>query len=197
MKWLAHILLVVLAICMVAVARLNHLPTEDAFRIAFDESADADERIWAMHVAANRATKKDPRLGDELARAFLSSGDERLREAAMLIDLCRHTIRPEGVPADAPPHLQDAYAYASAPGSAPGGPPGGEWTPHRLRSYVLHRRKVGGVRVGGNQRMDLIEARWFVAALTGAPLPPSDVIDAHFEERIHQRARFQLEAPSR
>ena len=92
MKWHAHIVLVVLALAMFAVARLNHLPTDAAFRIAFDETAGADERIWAMHVAANRATNRDPRLGEDLARAFISSGDTRLIEAAMLIDLCRHPM---------------------------------------------------------------------------------------------------------
>ena len=120
-SWAPHILLVATALGMVLVAALKHTSTEEALRIAFDDEASTDERLWAAHVAANRATSRDPRLGDTLVRAFLAAEDERLREGALTIDLSRHAIHPPGARPDAAPPLQSAYVYA-APGMA-GTPP--------------------------------------------------------------------------
>lgn len=177
-SWVPHILLVATALGMVLVAALKHTSTEEALRIAFDDEASTGDRLWAAHVAANRATSRDPRLGDTLVRAFLAAEDERLREGALTIDLSRHAIHPPGTRPDAAPPLQSAYVYA-APGD-------GGYTPHRVRSRVLFRRKVGGSSVGGIRRMALPEARWFMDSLRGTPLPPRAEIDRYLVERSRE-----------
>ena len=116
---------------MVVVAAAKHTSTEEALRIAFDGEASTDERLWAAHLAANRATTREPRLGDALVRSFLAADDERLREGALTIDLSRHAIHPPGTRPDAAPPLQSAYVYAALED--------GEYTPHRVRSRVLFR----------------------------------------------------------
>ena len=72
-------------------------------------------------------------------------------------------IQPPGAPDGAAPPIQDGYAYGALPA--------GEWTPHRIRCLVLHRRKVGGSAVGGIRRMELAEAGWFLDSLAGKPSP--------------------------
>ncbi|MEM6672833.1 MAG: hypothetical protein AAF726_08300 [Planctomycetota bacterium] len=175
MKWLPHLALLGLAAAMVVVARVRHVTMDEAVRVAFDETASTDDRLWAMHVAACRASDVDPRLGVGLAEAFLQSGDERLAEAAILIDLCRHAKKEPGAPVNAAPPLQERYAFAPLPA--------GGWTPHRYRSLMLHRCKVGGIRYGGNRRMDLVEAGWFIDTLTGVDLPPDEILRWRLAER--------------
>ena len=173
-----HLVLLAIAASMALVAGVKHLSTEEALRVAFDGEAPTDDRLWAAHVAANRATVRDPRLGDALVRAFLADDDERLREGALTIDLSRHAIHPPGARPDAAPPLQSAYVYAALEG--------GEYTPHRVRSRVLFRRKVGGSSVGGIRRMALPEARWFMDSLRGTPLPPREEIDRYLIERSRE-----------
>lgn len=177
-SWQPHLILVGLALGMVLVARVKHTSTEEAIQTAFDDTASTDDRLWAAHLAANRATERDPRLGDALVRAFLADEDERLREGALTIDLCRHAVHPPGARPDAAPPLQSAYVY-----SASGG---GEYTPHRVRSYVLFRRKVGGSSVGGIRRMALPEARWFLDSLRGKPLPSRQKIERYLVDRSRE-----------
>lgn len=174
-SFLPHIVLAVLAAVMIAVARAGHVTTEEAFATAFDETASTDDRIWGMHLAAGRATEFDRRLGVQLVNVFLASDDEKLREAAHLIDLCRHAVRPPGAPSTAAPPLQDAYAYGPLPGE--------RWTAHRLRCLVLHRRKVGGSIVGGIRRMELAEVQWFLDSLAGKPGPLKTEMQRYFNQR--------------
>ncbi len=183
MRWLPHLGLLALMASMLVVARVKHLPTDEAIQIAFDHDAPTDDRLWAMHVAANRATESDPRLGDALVREFLGASDERLVEAAVLIDLCRHAQRPPGAPAGAGPPLQDAYTYGRLPAEG--------WTAHRFRTLMLHRRKVGGSQVGGVRRMDLTEATWFIDTLRGGPLPPTAEVQAYLTYRAQAPAAYQ------
>ena len=56
-----HLSLLGVAALMVVVASVRHVSTPEALRIAFDETADPDERSRAMHVAACRATEPDRR----------------------------------------------------------------------------------------------------------------------------------------
>lgn len=179
MSWRPHLALASVALLMTLTAWAKHVPTDRAMAVAFDPDAPTDERIWAMHLAACRATEVDPRLGDDLARAFLASDDLRLREAALLVDLCRHADRPGG-PGNTPP-LQEKYAYGPLPDG---------WTPHRLRSYVFHRRKVGGSHVGGVFRMDMTECRWMIDAIQGRPLPETGVIEDHRNQRGSEAATY-------
>ena len=177
-SWMPHLALMAIAAAMTLVAGAKHTSTEEALRIAFDAEAPTDERLWAAHLAANRATARDPRLGDGLVREFLAAEDERLREGALTIDLSRHAIHPPGTRPDAAPPLQSAYVYAALED--------GEYTPHRVRSRVLFRRKVGGSSVGGIRRMALPEARWFMDSLRGTPLPPRAEIDRYLMERSRE-----------
>jgi hypothetical protein len=177
-SWIPHVALLATAAVMVVVAAAKHTSTEEALRIAFDGEASTDERLWAAHLAANRATTREPRLGDALVRSFLAADDERLREGALTIDLSRHAIHPPGTRPDAAPPLQSAYVYAALED--------GEYTPHRVRSRVLFRRKVGGSSVGGIRRMALPEARWFMDSLRGTPLPPRKEIDRYLIERSRE-----------
>jgi len=183
MRWLPHLCLLGVASLMLLVAQLKHLPTEEALRVAFDVQATTDDRIWAAHLAANRATEPDIRLGQTLVSTFLDAEDERLREAAVLIDLCRHAQRPASAPPGSSPPLQDAYAYGAL---TPEG-----WTPHRYRTLLFHRRKVGGSYVGGVRRMDLVEATWLIDAIRGAPLAPTEEIAAYMTKRAVAPAAYQ------
>ncbi len=173
-----HVALIAVAAAMTLVAAVKHTSTKEALRTAFDDGAAVEDRLWAAHLAANRATERDPKLGDALVRTFLAAEDERLREGALTIDLSRHAIHPPGARPDAAPPLQSAYVYAPMVG--------GEYTPHRVRSLVLFRRKVGGSSVGGIRRMALPEARWFMDTLQGKPLPPRAEIDRYLKERSRE-----------
>ena len=185
--WLPHAVLMALAFAMIGVAKFKHLSTEDALGIAFDASADSNDRIWAMHLAANRATSFEPRLGVDLAKLFLSSSDDKVREAALMVDLCRHAVRASNALPGAPPPLQEAYAYGPLPGN--------EWAPHRIRSVVLHRRKVGGSGVGGIRRMELAEAQWFLDSLAGKPMPSAEEVSKYFTTRIRKAAALNTRTP--
>lgn len=179
--WRLHLVLLGIAAALLVRAVIAHVPTEDALATAFDPAAPAAERIEAAHVVACRATERSERIGDALARAFLASDDELLREAALTIDLCRHALERRGDGDDRPPPLQEAYVYAPLP------PEG--MTPHRLRSLILHRRKVGGRMVGGIGRMSSTEADWFLRTLHGAELPPAAEISAYFQRRDAESRR--------
>ena len=174
--WLPHVVLVALACSMIGVAKAKHISTEAATAIALDPSAEPDERIWAMHLAANRATAMDPGLGIELAQLFLQSDSDKVREAAFVIDLCRQAVRAPNAKPGAPPPIQAAYAYSALPE--------GVWTPHRIRSLVLFRRKVGGPSVGGIRRMALAEAQWFLDSLAGKPMPSKSEVTKYFNIRL-------------
>ncbi len=176
--WLPHIALGCFAVVMVIVAQAKHISTDDAIATAMDPTADSADRIWAMHLAANRAQEVDPKLGVDMAQAFLSSEDELLREAALLVDLCRHAVRPESAPALSGPPLQNAYAYAPLPGD--------QWTPHRIRCLILHRRKVGGAAIGGVRRMELAETGWFLGSLAGEPPPTVQEVKRYFKQRARK-----------
>ncbi|MFT5733946.1 MAG: hypothetical protein ACJAZN_003229 [Planctomycetota bacterium] len=183
--WLPHVALVAIACAMVVFARAQHQDTEAAMQTAFDADADPDDRIWAMHLVANRATEVDPRLGVGLVESFLASDSDKVREAAHLIDLCRHAIQPPGAPDGAAPPIQDGYAYGALPA--------GEWTPHRIRCLVLHRRKVGGSAVGGIRRMELAEAGWFLDSLAGRPSPTRKEVQRYFNQRARRAGALQAE----
>jgi hypothetical protein len=184
--WLPHVVLIAIAFAMVGVAKAKHLSAESALEIAFDKAADPDDRIWAMHVAANRGTAVDPRLGVDLVNSMLESDSDKVREAALLVDLCRHAVRGPDAVEGAPPPLQEAYAYSPLPG--------GKWTPHRVRSLVLHRRKVGGSGVGGNRRMELPEVQWFLDSFTTKPMPTAKEVSKYFTMRV--RSAAALNTPS-
>ncbi len=179
-SWLPHVVLVLAGMATFAVARVQHLSTAEALRIAQDRDAPTADRIWAAHIAANRATERDPELGVDLTADLLTSEDERLREYALTIDLCRHAILPPTAPMAASPPLQSSYAYGPLP-------PGG-WTGHRIRSLILYRRKVGGSRVGGVRRMELDEVRWFTDSLDGGPPPSVEEVRGYFSARDLQPA---------
>lgn len=157
------------ALCAV-VAALRHVPDDEAWRRALDPGAPADVRIGAIHRLANRAVARDPRLGEDLARALLASADERLREYALTTDLAKHHA---GSP-DAEPALQTVYALTH---EFPYG------APHQVRSVLIHLRKVGGVPVGGRFRLTLDEVRWFLASLRGGPLPTAEELARHVAAR--------------
>ncbi len=185
--WLPHVILVAVAFVMIGIAKAKHMSTESALATAFDTSAAPDDRIWAMHVAANRATEFDPRLGVNLVETFLQSESDKVREAALLVDLCRHAVRGPNALEGAPPPIQEAYAYSPLPG--------GVWAPHRIRSLVLHRRKVGGSGVGGVRRMELAEAQWFLDSLAGNPMPTADEVSKYFTMRVRKAAALNTQTP--
>lgn len=175
--WSIHVALLFVAAASVALGIASHTSSEEAWAIAFDESADADARIWAIHLAANRETERSSRIGRDLTLLLLGSRDERLREVALLNHVCRHTFNPAGASPNASPPIQDRYVYGPLPR--------GEWTPHRLRSLILYRRKVGGLAVGGINRMTSTEADWVLRTLRGDPLPPSPEIDLYLRTAGH------------
>lgn len=175
--WTIHVTLLLCAAATAAKGLVSHTATEEAWETAFDESAEADDRIWAIHLAANRGTERSERIGRDLTLSLLGSRDERLREVALLIDVCRHTYHPTGSPPHASPPLQDRYVYGPLPR--------GEWTPHRLRSLILYRRKVGGLGVGGINRMTSTEGDWILRTLRGDALPPSAEIDRYLRTYGH------------
>ena len=167
--WAPHIACVVVAAAMCAVAIARHVTADEAMAVAFDDAAPTGARIRAMQIAANRARERDARLGEGLAAAFLSSDDERLREAALLMDLARHHDGPGRPP------LQAAYVARALAEEG--------WTAHTLIARTIHRRKVGGPRYGGMGRMDRAEAGWFLEAMRTGEVPPPEVRDAYVRAR--------------
>ena len=183
--WLPHVCLIALAGVLVAVAKAKHLSTEAATAIAFDETAAPDDRIWAMHVAANRASTIDTTLGVDLVKSFLQSGSDKVREAALVVDLCRHADSAPDAPDEALTPLQSAYTYSPLPG--------GIWAPHRIRCLVLQRRKVGGPEVGSVRRMELAEAQWFLDSLAGNPMPTAKEVSKYFTMRVREAAALNTQ----
>lgn len=171
--WTLHLLLLGLAAFIVGRAAASHQSVDDALRVALDADAEPGDRVWGAHVAANRARGQDPRIGDALAREFLGSDQELLREAALTIDFCRHAVARAGDLDRRPPPLQNAYVH----GTLAEGP----WTPHRLRSLVFHTRKAGGPGFGRTRAMTRTEAHWILRTLRGAALPPWAEVQAHVE----------------
>jgi len=167
--WAPHLACLALAAAMVAAWAAGHVTREEAVAVAFDDEAAPGARIRAMQIAANRARVRDPRLGEGLAAAFLSSGDERLREAALLMDLARHHDGPGRPP------LQSAYVARALAEDG--------WTAHTLIARTIHRRKVGGPRYGGMGRMDRAEAGWMLEAMRTGATPPAEVLDAYVRAR--------------
>lgn len=173
--WVPHIVLVVIAAVMVAVASSKHLSSEEAVAVALDPNASPEARVWASHVAANRATHVDPEIGVGVVTAFQASGIPLLAEASLLVHMCRHAVREPGAEPDSPPPLQNAYAYAGLANTP--------WNGHRIRSVILQRRKVGGTRVGGIKRIQYREAEWFIDSLLGEPLPDGNEIVRYLKDR--------------
>lgn len=171
--WVPHVVCALVAVVLIGVARTRHLSTDEARSIALDPAAPTDARLWAIHVAANRAHGRDPELGDALVRSLLRSEDPRLVEFALTMDLTRHF---QGAPPrTGPPPLQTQHvnvALRNAP-----------WTPHRLLATLLFMRKVGGPAFGNIERLDIDEAEWALEALTTGTVPPAPVLDAHFHRR--------------
>lgn len=179
--WLPHVALLGLAALLVVSARARHMSDEVAWRIARDESAPSQARIEAIHRLANRAEARDPRIGDELARALLASPDERLREFALTGAICKHH---DTAALGEPPKLQASYAL---------GFPGAPGSPHHVRSLLVYLRKVGGPPVGGLDRLSWEEVRWFTDSLAGRPLPAFEVL----VERLRARRGEGEEASRR
>lgn len=173
--WLPHLACALVAVVAIALGRARHTTTEDALATALDPGAAVEDRLWGAHLAAMRAEERDPRVGAELARAFLASNEPRLVEFALTMDVVRHFVGS----AKGPPPLQAEHLARIR--TSP-------WTAHRLLATLFFQRKVGGGAFGRIERLDLDEARWALDAAASGAAPPGDVLDAHFARRA-ARAR--------
>lgn len=169
LAWTPHIACVLAGLAMVVAWRAVHVTTDAALEVAFDPNAPTGARVRAMQIAANRVRERDARLGQGLVAAFLGSDDERLREAALLMDLARHHDGPGRPP------LQSAYVAETLALEG--------WTAHTLIARTIHRRKVGGPRYGGLGQMDRAEAGWLLEAMRTGAIPPAEVLNEYVRAR--------------
>ena len=129
------------------------------------------ERIWALHVLANR----DPAnagLDPTYVQALLRDEDPLVVDFAFTIDICR-LVHPAWQNRRMAKRL-DPEAATTSPDE-----PNDWW-----RRFVLFRRKVGGMPVGGTRRLRLEELRWYLDALQGIPVDEQFLIDSANERQM-------------
>ncbi len=129
------------------------------------------ERIWALHVLANR----DPAnagIDSTYVRALLRDEDPLLVDFAFTIDICR-LVNPAWQNRRMAKRLDPLTATTS-----PDEP--NDW----WRRFVLFRRKVGGMPVGGTRRLRMVELRWYLDALQGIPVDEQFLIDSANERQM-------------
>ena len=162
--WKPHLVCLAVLALEVGAALLAHRSPAELERVWREGSAS--ERLDALHVLANRGRPDPTRFDNAFIEALLREPDDRLKEAAFVIDLCKFRV----------PEVQNAYLAVI-----------GTDYPHWWRAYVIHRRKVGGFRVGGGSGLRRIELAWYLDALRELP-PPLEEVDAHLR-RIADRSR--------
>jgi hypothetical protein len=148
---------------------LLHRSEEELTR-AFREGSTT-RRLEALHVLTNRGEIDPSSFGPSFVANLLADPDTRLREAAFTNEVCRLF---------APPMTQSDYSRDPS-----------RFTDaeldHWWRSYVIHRRKVGGAGTPGEGglRLQRQELAWFLDAMEGRPLDRG-AISGHLRERIEQ-----------
>ena len=170
-NWAPHIACCLVALACFVIASVRHMSTEDARARALDPNAPASERLWAAHIACERARTKDRVLGDDLVRAFCVAPDPRLAEFTMTTGLTKHS---QGAKTEPPP-LQIEYLTTAFDPEV--------WTQHRLLTTLFYLRKGGGSRLGNVERLDLDEAGWAFHLLATGEIPPRSLLDEHFVYR--------------
>ena len=167
--WLPHLVccaLLALEIGVFVVASDSDAEVERALA-----EGTVEERLAALHIATNRGEPDAARFGEAFVRSLLAEPDERLEEAAFTLDVCKFEI----------PELQTRILQKPW-----------EATPLWWRSYVIHRRKVGGYRVGGGSGLTHQELLWYLDALRERSLPVEEIV-AHLR-RLGDESRRRQDA---
>lgn len=174
--WWLHLACMVFLALEVAGAAWMHQSKEE-LESAWQRGS-TQERLDALHVLTNRGRPDAQRFGSDFVAALLQEEDDRLKEAAFTIDLCKFEL----------PELQRKYLGANGPDY-----------PHWWRAYVFHHRKVGGYPVGGGGGLTRQELAWYLEALRDQ-VPPMDDIIAHLRRVADHSRRRQnalgIEAPA-
>jgi hypothetical protein len=145
-RWRVHLILVALIGVQLSTWAVMHRTEEEI--LAAWENGTTRERLDAFHVMANRGPLDPARFDERFVRELLGDPDTLIKELAFTNEVCKFHI----------PELQTRYVYDFS---------GGDMA-HAWRSYVLHRRKVGGTFVvGGGVRLQWQEAQWFLDATRG------------------------------
>jgi len=167
--WKPHLLCLAVLGLELGLALLTHRSSEDLER-AWREGS-VEERLDALHILANRDHPDPKRFDAAFLEALYHEKDDRLKEAAFTIDLCKFRV----------PDSQREYLKGSLPDAS-----------HWWRVFVIHARKVGGYSVGGGTALSRVELAWYLDALRDFP-PPMDAVRAHLRG-IADLARRRQEA---
>ena len=166
--WKPHVVCLVILGLELGLAFVVHRSQDDLER-AWREGS-VQERLDALHVLANRDRPDSGRFDAAFLESLFREEDDRLKEAAFTIDVCKFYV----------PDRQSAYLKV-----------GGPDYPHWWRSYVIHRRKVGGYTVGGGGGLTRVELGWYLDALHDLS-PPMDEVDAHLRRNSDRSRRRQI-----
>ncbi len=148
-NWRAHVVLLGIVVLQLVGWAASH-QDEEARREAY-ATGDTQERVWALHVLANRGEIDSEDFSVQWMRELLKEEDLLVREMAFTYDLAR--IRPPGV--------QQAYF----------GDHQGLDRSHFVRSYLIQQRKVGGQRVGAGLKLKRQELEWLLESMAGREVP--------------------------
>lgn len=176
LRVLPHLFLTAILAIEVLLATGMH-QGEDELR-AQAEHGDTHERIWALHVLANR----DPAgmgLDDDGIQELLNDDDPLVVDFAFTIDICRvaRLLEREG----RPPKRQEARSTRRfrVDDDRQRDSVADWW-----RRFVLYRRKVGGRTVGGTVRLRRPEIGWYFDALAGRELDEEMLIEVTNERQL-------------
>jgi len=148
-RWRPHLILVSLLVLQLLTWAVLHRSDEEILDAW--ESGTTRQRLDAFHVMTNRGTLDPARFDEAFVRGLLDDPEARVKELAFTNEVCKFHV----------PELQTRYVYDFS---------GGDLA-HAWRSYVLHRRKVGGTFVvGGGLRLQRQELEWFLDATAGRPI---------------------------
>ncbi|MFT7677769.1 MAG: hypothetical protein ACI8QC_001754 [Planctomycetota bacterium] len=173
LPWRPHLALLLWIVMLCAWHAGAHASSESLQSLATDTSASPAERVQATRLLASRASASQAQV-EALGAAALQGDEPLLRALAAGADLLRFGADQRSGPPPVPPVRTEAILQRL---TATPSPSAEEWL-----WFVLYRRKVGGMQVGAKRRLDLQEAAWTLAALSGQA-PPNNQVWQHVQER--------------
>jgi len=170
-RWLPHMLIAALITVELLVASGLHQGTDELRAQA--EHGDTHERIWALHVLANRDPEQSGIDGKAIGE-LLADEDPLVVDFAFTIDICRlaGALERNG----RPPFRQEGRIRAKIKGQ--GELYDSQETADWWRRFVIYARKVGGRSVGGTLRLQRREVGWYFDALAGRPLDEAALLES-------------------
>lgn len=156
-------------------ARRAHRTTEELHVMAFEGSPR--ERVWALHVLANRGDAPQRELPEAYVRALIRDPDPLVADLAYTVDVCRLCK----------PVWQERRLKARLEEPEEARDDLEDW----WRRYALYRRKVGGKPLGAALRLKNEEARWLLHVLAGGSLDEEALVP-YVEDRLGESNQARI-----